>query len=296
MAWTDHQMPLPDILPRLAEDALRASMRAMPVTVLMGARQTGKSTLVQTLPDLRGRPYLTLDDLDVRAQAQEQPNDLVGRAAELILDEVQREPDLMLAIKRAVDNDTPRRPGRFVLTGSANLLLMSRISESLAGRASYVPLWPMTRRELLGQGRAGLWSELLAAAPADWPELLCSQEPRRADWKKLARLGGFPTPAHEHDDPDARAVWFAGYVQTYLERDLQTLSAISSLADFRRLMRAAALRIGGLVNQAEMPASILSTSSTLWSTEVRMILLELLRIRSCSMACATSSPSIPGMW
>ena len=111
-------------------------MKAMPVVVVMGARQTGKSTLVSFEPALSDHLYLTLDDLDVRERAARDADGLAASAPRVVLDEVQREPDLVLAIKRAVDRDRPRTPGRFVLTGSANLLLMQRISETLAGRAA----------------------------------------------------------------------------------------------------------------------------------------------------------------
>ena len=96
---------------------------------------------------------------------------LVRSAPRLTLDEVQREPVLLLAVKRAVDEDRPRRNGRFILTGSANLLLMHRVSESLAGRAIYVNLWPLTRRERLGLGAPGTWTELLSAPVSEWIDL-----------------------------------------------------------------------------------------------------------------------------
>ncbi len=218
----------------------------------MGARQTGKSTLVQAEPFLGDRLYLTLDDLAVRERASLAPDDLVRSAPRLTLDEIQREPDLILAIKRAVDGDRPRSPGRFVLTGSANLLLMKRISETLAGRATYATLWPLARRERLGLGRVGLWSELIATPVEGWYDLVRRQEVPSADWRAEARRGGYPTPAVELGSAEARAVWFDGYLRTYLERDLQDLAAIDNLVDFRRLMRAACLRLGGLVNQAEL--------------------------------------------
>lgn len=200
------------------------------------------------------RPYLTLDDLDVLAQAREEPDALVARAPRLTLDEVQRAPELLLAVKRAVDQE--RTPGRFVLTGSANLLLMRAVSETLAGRAAYLTLWPMTRREQAGLGRGGLWSELLGAADDEWPDVLASNEAGPADWRDLARRGGYPSPAVQLDTAEARAAWFAGYTRTYLERDLQELSSIGSLPDFRRLMRAACLRLGQLVNQTELGRDI----------------------------------------
>ncbi len=239
-------------VPRLAAGPVARTLRVMPVVAIMGARQTGKSTLVQTLPSLVERPYLTLDDLDVRAQAHTAPEDLVRRAPRLTIDEVQREADLVLAVKRAVDEQRPRRPGQFVLTGSANLLLMKRIGDTLAGRAAYVTVWPMTRREQRGEGRAGRWSELVETPVREWYDLIRSASAEPADWRELARRGGHPTPALELATQDERRIWFAGYVQTYLERDLQDLSAITEVVDFRRLMRVACLRLGNVMNKSEM--------------------------------------------
>lgn len=234
---------------RLLTDAVQRVARTMPVVVVTGARQTGKSTLVEDLLPGR-RAYHTLDDLDVRALAERTPDELVGRPGPMVLDEVQRVPDLLLAVKRAVDRE--RQPGRFILTGSANLLLMKSVSESLAGRAAYRSLWPMTRRERLGQGRAGLWSELLGHPCERWPEILNATDPEPADWRQTVREGGYPVPAVEYSDPTDRAIWFDGYIRTYLERDLQDLSSIDNLVDFRRLMGAVCLRLGQLVNQTEL--------------------------------------------
>ena len=236
-------------LPRLVGDALNARLRAMPAVVVTGARQTGKSTLAEQLVPGRRR-YLSLDDLDVLDAARRDPEALVGGSEPVTLDEVQREPGLLRAVKRAIDRD--RKPGRFLITGSANLLLMRQISESLAGRASYLTLWPMTRREQLGLGRCGVWDELLAARDDQWLDLLAAQADEPKDWRALAQRGGFPTPAIEMTTPEQRSIWFDGYVRTYLERDLQDLAAISALPDFRRLMRAACLRLGHLVNQTEL--------------------------------------------
>lgn len=236
-------------LPRLVETALAERLRVMPAVVVTGARQTGKSTLVaERIPG--PRRYASLDDLDVLDAARRDPEALVGGSGAVTLDEVQREPGLLAAVKRAIDR--ARTPGRFLLTGSANLLLMRRISESLAGRASYLTLWPMTRREQRGGGRAGRWGELLAARDEEWPALLAADDAQPEDWRALARRGGFPTPALHMKSAKERAIWFDGYVRTYLERDLQDLAAISALPDFRRLMRAACLRLGQLVNQTEL--------------------------------------------
>jgi len=123
--------------PRLVAEAMEAGLAAMPVVVVTGARQTGKSTLVQEFAAGRRR-YLPLDDLEVAEAARREPEVLLGGRDPVTIDEVQREPSLLRAVKRAVDRD--RREGRFLLTGSANLLLMRQVSESLAGRASYLTL------------------------------------------------------------------------------------------------------------------------------------------------------------
>ena len=243
-----HAMDAP-ALPRLVAGSLAERLRVMPAVVVTGARQTGKSTLAQALAP-GGRRYVTLDDLDAMDAARRDPELLVGGAQPVTLDEIQREPDLLRAVKRAIDRK--RRPGQFLLTGSANLLLMRQVSESLAGRASYLTLWPMTRREQLGRGRSGLWEELLATPDENWLELLAAEPDEPDDWRALARRGGFPTPAIHLRTPGERAVWFDGYVRTYLERDLQVLSSIAALPDFRRLMRAACLRSGQLLNQTEL--------------------------------------------
>ena len=201
-----------------------------------------------------GRRYLSLDDLDVVDLARRDPGALVRGTGPITLDEVQREPELPGAVKREIDRH--RRPGRFLLTGSANLLLMGRVSESLAGRASYLTLWPMTRREQKGLGRCGIWERLFEAADDQWLEVVSESGSTEDDWRALARRGGFPVPAVHLDTPEDRAIWFDGYVQTYLERDLQALSSIAALPDFRRLMRAACLGLGRLVNQSRLGRDI----------------------------------------
>lgn len=253
------------VLPRAVGRRLKAMMKVMPAVVVSGARQTGKSTLARSFARAEssspgattarpGRRYLSLDDLDVVDLARRDPGALVRGTGPITLDEVQREPELPGAVKREIDRH--RRPGRFLLTGSANLLLMGRVSESLAGRASYLTLWPMTRREQKGLGRCGIWERLFEAADDQWLEVVSESGSTEDDWRALARRGGFPVPAVHLDRPEARAIWFDGYVQTYLERDLQALSSIAALPDFRRLMRAACLGLGRLVNQSRLGRDI----------------------------------------
>lgn len=251
------------VKPRIVGQNLAANLAVMPAVVVTGARQTGKSTLVQELwpgDSERPRRFHSLDDLDVLEAAQRDPDALVGGDTPVTLDEVQRAPELLRAVKRAIDKN--RRPGQFLLTGSANLLLMGRVSESLAGRAGYLTLWPMTRREQLGQGRCGLWEELLARPDAEWPNFLEARPAEPEDWIELARRGGYPTPALHLGHAAERALWFDGYVRTYLERDLQVLSAIEALPDFRRLLRATCLRIGQITNQTELGRDVALAQST----------------------------------
>lgn len=246
-------------LPRHLQPALADRLGAMPAVVVVGARQTGKSTLAQVLTPGQRR-FVSLDDLDALEGARRDPGALVGGPAPVTLDEVQRAPDVLLAVKRAIDRN--RRPGRFLLTGSANLLLMRGVSESLAGRAAYLTLWPMTRREQRGLGRCGLWEELLATEDSEWLAVLAADRAGQDDWRALARRGGFPTPAIHLRTAAARRVWFEGYVRTYLERDLHALSSVAALPDFRRLMQAACLRLGGLVNQTELARDVALSQPT----------------------------------
>ena len=215
--------------------------------VLTGARQTGKTTLARRAPRRRFR---SLDDPEVLDLAHRDPEVLLLEAPRMTLDEVQRCPPLLTAVKRAVDRD--RSPGRFLLTGSANLLLMERVAESLAGRAVYLYLRPMTEPEKAGRPAAAPWRRLLAARSArEAAGAFDRSRTANWNWRQAVIEGGFPTPALQ-SDPDARRAWFDGYLRTYVERDLRQIAQIDALVDFRRLMKVAALRVGGMVNQAQL--------------------------------------------
>jgi hypothetical protein len=183
--------------------------------------------------------------MDVLERAQKEPAALLRSGTPMTLDEVQRSPELLLAVKREVDRN--RQAGRFLLSGSANLALMSKVTESLAGRSVYLALHPLTSSEKKGQCGAGRWEVLL-----DNPSK-AARETKSSTPVKIGDLfaGGFPPVALETDRTTSRA-WLEGYIQTYLERDLRALSAVSDLADFRRLMRLAALRSGKVINQNEL--------------------------------------------
>ena len=221
---------------------LRQALKALPVVVLTGARQTGKTTLAQS--DLPDRAYFTLDDVGLMGQAQQDPESLLAERP-VTLDEVQRVPDLLLAVKRQVDRK--RRAGDFLLIGSANLLLMSRVSESLAGRALFLELPPFCPAEWLERAEGLEPLDRLFAKDFDyrsWPE-------EKGDWQAWLSRGGFP-PALLAESNEARQLWFGGYVRSYLERDLRQLSDVSSLPDFQRLMALAANRAGRILNQSDL--------------------------------------------
>ena len=235
-------------LARTLDIAIADRLGRMPVVVVTGARQTGKTTLVRHLEPAKGRHFVTLDSLGALDQARREPDALVSTADRMTIDEVQRAPDLLLAVKRAVDDR--RSPGRFLLTGSANLALMSRVSESLAGRASYLVLRPLTEREKRRESTTSIWSEILAS-PDLTSAIRLLKPPARLKWKRAALEGGLP-PAALARSPEDRHVFFESYVDTYVRRDLQDLAQVGDLATFVRLVRLLALRQGGLVNYADL--------------------------------------------
>ncbi|MBM3332119.1 ATP-binding protein [candidate division WOR-3 bacterium] len=220
-----------EIAPRLAR-----ARRQLPVVVLSGLRQSGKSTLLQNEAVLiRGYAYRTLDDFATLAAARSNPESLLAEPA--ILDEVQRCPELLVALKKNVDEH--RRPGRFILSGSANLALLGHVSETLAGRAAYFTLHPMTQREIRGEtGDRPFLADFLAS-----PEAPHGRARSVTDGEVLT--GGLPpaalSPAGEV------AEWFRGYVQTYVERDVRQLSQVGDLVAFRNLAQLAALRTGQML-------------------------------------------------
>lgn len=241
-----------DIRPRWVGRNLDSALKVLPVTVVTGARQTGKTTLVKSLG--AARTYFTLDDVGVLDQAERHPEALLG-SRPVTLEEVQRTPPLLLAVKRAVDEQ--RRAGDFLLTGSANLLLMDHVADTLAGRAIYLELPPFCPAEW--RQRKGALSPLDRLFAHDFDFREWPTEP--GNWPAWLLRGGFPPALAIPADAD-RALWFSAYVQTYLERDLRQLSAVSSLPDFQRVMTLAAHRTGRLLNQADLARDAALTHPT----------------------------------
>lgn len=240
---------------------VRAALADTPVVLLNGARQTGKSTLAQRLAaegfgggDVR---YVTLDDATALAAAEPDPDGFVralGGAA--VIDEVQRVPDLFRAIKASVDAD--RRPGRFLLTGSADVFMVPNVSESLAGRMEVLTLWPFSQGEI--EGRTERFLDVLFG-----PELPAAVEGdpvTEADlWERVVR-GGYPE-AVARASPKRRARWFEAYVTTILQRDVRDLANVEGLTQMPRLLQLLAARTGGLLNYSEVSRSAGLPNTTL---------------------------------
>lgn len=220
---------------------MRGALADTPVVCLLGPRQCGKTTLVRSLVPRYG--YVTFDDADALGLARSDPNGFLAALPErAILDEIQRVPELLRAIKLSVDRD--RRPGRFLLTGSANLLLLPKLGDSLAGRMSILEMHPLTAAEQERE-RGGFLAAWLAGKLK--PALALTPQPPDA-LTLAARVvrGGFPelltrTPAR------VRA-WHRDYVRALLERDVQDVARVKDPRDLSRLLSLLALRTGELVN------------------------------------------------
>lgn len=214
--------------------ALQRAARTNPVVTLTGPRQSGKTTLVRSVfPD---HLYLSLETPDVRERALADPRGLLAASDRLILDEVQRAPDLLSYLQGLVDEDN--RPGRFIVTGSQNLLLMETVSQTLAGRTAILRLFPFSIAEL--QGRPPL--DPLAL---DHPEAVPpSTSPPPGLWDTLAT--GFYPPIHDRNEPAFE--WLGDYVRTYVERDLREVLQVADLRAFENFMRLAAARTASELN------------------------------------------------
>ncbi len=224
---------------------LQQAIEDHPVVVLTGARQVGKSTLLHHADPFKSWRFYNMDDFEVLRQANQAPGALWAGTQKVVLDEVQKAPGLLAAVKQAADT----RPGhyRFVLSGSANLLLMRQVSESLAGRAVYFVLDPMSLGETHHSTQPDLIQRLLSGY---WPDEALS--PVEATDLVPLLLRGLMPSLLTMNSPQAWVRWWDGYVTTYLERDLRQFSQIDALLDFRRLMGLIALRSGQLLNQSEL--------------------------------------------
>ena len=231
-----------EYLERSLESVLRKAAAEFPAVVLTGPRQAGKTTLLKHLFG-REYAYASLELPDVRAIALEDPRSFLDRfAPPVIFDEVQFTPGLLPYIKERIDEKRDEA-GQFILTGSQNLLLVEKVTESLAGRAAILRLLPMSRREAFGR----------ANAPLPWEAEEGSGIQRTIPfgdlWREFLR-GGYPELV-ANPKRDIR-LWHAGYTQTYLERDVRSLRQVGDLTQFQGFLRALAARSGQLLNLSSL--------------------------------------------
>lgn len=237
------------MIKRSLETPLRASQADTPVTMVVGARQTGKSTLVTSFAggdQHGGGLYVSFDDASLVASVRADPDGFLRElGGTVILDEVQRVPEVFRPIKAAVDRD--RRPGRFLLTGSANPLFIPEVAEALAGRMEVLTLWPFSAAEM--EGNEGFrFAELILDPEARPP----APEPvERASLVRRIVTGGFPE-AVERSESERRGRWFSSYLTTILERDVRSIADIARLEQLPSMLSAIALRTRGALNKSAL--------------------------------------------
>lgn len=251
--------------PRHINPLLNDALTDTPVVLVNGARQSGKSTLVQAAlasnaSPTRGMPprrYLTLDDTAVLSAAKGDPAGFINALqGPVTLDEVQRAPELFLPIKAAVDRQ--REPGRFLLTGSANVMLLPGIADSLAGRMEVLSLWPLSTAELADSPDINRADALFLG---DWGALgvpVCE----KGDLIERLVRGGFPEAA-ARTTPARREAWFQSYVQAILQRDVRELANVEQLTEIPNLLQLLATRSGTLLNLAELSRTARLAQTTL---------------------------------
>lgn len=230
--------------PRFAAPLLTQALADSPVVLIHGPRQCGKTTLAQAVGAELGYTYRSFDDAVTLAAATSDPVGFVDELpARVILDEVQRAPELFTTLKRAVDRD--RRPGRFLLTGSANVLLLPTLADSLAGRMEILRLHPLAQAELARQ-QPGFLDALFGSGfkARSYPRL----------GKELIRrvvAGGYPA-ALARSTPKRRAAWYRDYIETLVQRDVRELARIASLDALPRLLTLAAGQTARLLNVSDL--------------------------------------------
>ena len=233
-----------------------------PVVFLRGARQTGKTTLVKQLAEEpasgeNSRQYISLDSATALAGALDDPTGfLQGLKKPVIIDEAQRATALMLAIKEDVDRE--RHAGRYLLTGSANILTLPGIADSLAGRMEVLTLYPLSQGEI-----AGTQEDFISALfQKEFPLKQTGNALTKEALLEAIALGGYPEVL-SRSNAKRRAAWFDSYITTLVERDIRDISNVQDISGLIRLLRLLGVRSGTLHNQAELSRSIGMPASTL---------------------------------
>lgn len=241
---------------RNIEHAVLTALSDTPVVVLNGARQTGKSTLALKLGARLPAAYFSLDDATALAAATSDPTGIVRQSDKLvIIDEIQKAPGLFPAIKVQVDAD--RRPGRYLLTGSANVLMLPRLAESLAGRMQIITLWPLSQGELIEREERFLDGIFSGRLPP-----LKKPQPSDSDLGAVLMAGGFPEAVGRKIER-RRSEWFGSYITAILQRDVRDLANIEGLTEMPRLLALLAARVSAMLNVSELSRASATPNTTL---------------------------------
>lgn len=231
---------------RFIELRVREALADTPVTLIVGPRRAGKTTLARKMGDA-GRTYLTLDDQTILDAARADPVGFIRGLDRAIIDEVQRVPDLLLAIKKTVDEDG--RPGRFLLTGSANVLTLPKVADSLAGRMETIRMLPLARAEVIGRSSTFL-DKVFAGEVSPGKNVIVGD-----GLTELALVGGFPE-AISRSSERRRQDWARSYLASVLTRDLRDVAEIEKLTELPKFVRFLAEHSGQLMNYSEFGSAI----------------------------------------
>lgn len=250
---------------------IKSALQDSPVVLINGARQVGKSTLAKALfsdkygaawddaewdkTEWASAQYLTLDDATTLAAAASSPlSFLEGLPPHVVIDEIQRAPELFLAIKKLVDQD--RKPGRFLLTGSANAMTLPKVADSLAGRMEVHTLWPLSQGEIEGKKETFIdycfgIEKLPKVLPISWKDL-----------SERLHLGGYPESL-KRSEPRRRNAWYRSYLTSIIERDIRELANIEGYRELPNLLQLLASRVGGVLNFSDISRDTKISNTTL---------------------------------
>lgn len=234
------------LYPRWIESRIAEAMADTPVVLLAGPRQAGKTTLVRQVAG-NGLRYLTLDDELTLLSAREDPVGLVRSLDRAVIDEVQRAPQLLLAIKKSVDED--RRPGRFLLTGSANLMALPTVADSLAGRMETLSLLPLSQSEI--EGQSANWLDGVFKGQIPKPGTTA----HGSDLVERVLRGGYPE-AVARPTGRRRMSWARQYIDAIVQRDVRDVASIEKLDQLPRFLRALAQTAGQLCNYTQLAGQV----------------------------------------
>lgn len=251
------------LIARHVADRLQVALQDTPAVLINGPRQCGKTTLVQQFA--QGMSYITLDDPGMLSAAQQDPVGLLRQIDRAVIDEVQRAPQLLLALKMSIDQD--RRPGRFLLTGSANILALPQIADSLAGRMEVHTLMPLSQAELQGRPNDFLQRAQGQSWPVShpswvYPAVMDAKNELHAGAIGNALAGGYPE-MRLRPSVTRRQAWAKAYIQTVVERDVQDIAQVEHLSQIPYLLDIAAAHCGQLFNASQIGGQLMLDTRTL---------------------------------